>query len=65
MDLNDLKDFVSSVKSALKNEISALIAMEVEGEGSKEKEPWPIQYLSQRHNSKWSNLILIFQTEIK
>ena len=32
MDLADLKDFVFSVKSALKNEISALIEMETEGE---------------------------------
>ena len=32
MDLADLKEFVFSVKSALKNEISALIEMETEGE---------------------------------
>ena len=32
MDLADLKEFVFNVKSALKNEISALIEMETEGE---------------------------------
>ena len=44
MDLADLKDFVFSVKSALKNEISALIEMETEGEA----QGWPLQFLSKK-----------------
>ena len=38
VDLADLKEFVFNVKSALKNEISALIEMETEGEEAQGKD---------------------------